>query len=236
MSERQPTGTLIKANILDLTGHLERSETIWNSTRSKAIRPKIGQFLFKSIHGAHKIGHFWSNTENPERILCQMCREDESMNHILLECRHPARTLVWDRVRRLWPHGNDTWPPLNIGTTLGCGTLTVKTSNPRQNNELTHNDGATRLLRILISEATYLIWTLRCERTIQGILKPRDETANTWIRAINDRLNMDKIAATRIIRKPEHTNLVVRTWGDALRKNNRDLSPDWINRCEVFSG
>jgi ribonuclease HI len=200
---------IIKANILELTGHLERNETIWNSIRSRAIRPKISQFLFKTIHGAYKIGRFWSNTENPERAICQTCGEDESMNHILTECRHPARTLVWNRARRLWPHGDDTWPPINIGTTIGCGTLTVKTPNPRQGEEPTHNEGATRLLRILISEATYLIWTLRCERTIQGQLKSREETEKAWIKTINDRLNMDKIAATKIIRKPEHTNLVV---------------------------
>jgi hypothetical protein len=72
------------------------------------------------------------------------------MNHILLECRHPTRNLIWKNAKRLWPHGDDTWPSL-IGTTLGCGTLTVKAPNPQQNHECRHNKGATRLLRILIS-------------------------------------------------------------------------------------
>jgi hypothetical protein len=161
---------IIKTNLLELTGQLERNEEIWDSIRSKAIRSKISQFLFKTIHGMYKIGCFWSNTENPERTLCQTCREEESMNHILLECRHPARNLVWNNAKCLWPHSDDTWPPLNVGMTLGCGTLTVKTPNPQQNGVQAYNKGTTRLLRILISEATYLIWTLRCERSIKGIL------------------------------------------------------------------
>jgi hypothetical protein len=52
----------------------------------------------------------------------------------------------------------------------------------------------------------YLIWTLSCERTI---LKSRKGTVNAWIKAINDRLNTDKITAIRILRRKEHTRLVV---------------------------
>jgi hypothetical protein len=49
---------IIKANLLELTGQLKRNEEIWDSIRSKAIRPKISQFLFKIIHSMYKIGHF----------------------------------------------------------------------------------------------------------------------------------------------------------------------------------
>ncbi|KAH9163159.1 hypothetical protein EDB89DRAFT_1829099, partial [Lactarius sanguifluus] len=51
--------------------------------------------------------------------------------------------------------------------------------------------GATRLLRIIISESAYLIWTLRCNRTIRDKTYTEREIEQTWLRAINRRLSED---------------------------------------------
>ncbi|KAG1839037.1 hypothetical protein DFJ58DRAFT_644578, partial [Suillus subalutaceus] len=57
--------------------------------------------------------------------------------------------------------------------------------------------GASRLLRIIISESAYLIWVLRCERVIQGILQDEEKTKRRWMNAIDKRLQLDRVIASK---------------------------------------
>ena len=54
------------------------------------------------------------------------------------------------------------------GLILGSGCLSVpQVDDQEQNTRSAYLRGATRLLRILVSESAYLIWVLRCEGVIQ---------------------------------------------------------------------
>ncbi|KAH9072402.1 hypothetical protein EDB83DRAFT_2220692, partial [Lactarius deliciosus] len=178
-----------------------------------------------------------------ERSICQTCGEDESMKHILTECNHATRLTLWRKARELWPYEEGTWPEISLGTIIvGCNLLRAETTPERANrrdqrhNQIikTYNPGATRLLRIIISETAYLTWTLRCERIIQGKEHTTRVTEARWLTSINRRLTEDKATAIKIIRKKQYTNLVKNTWETALRKRHRDLPANWINRNEVF--
>jgi hypothetical protein len=47
--------------IQNITGQLETDESIWKGSENKDIPKKIRQFIFKSLHGAHRIGKYWLN-------------------------------------------------------------------------------------------------------------------------------------------------------------------------------
>ena len=61
--------------------------------------------------------------------------------------------------RDLWPHEQDLWPEINLGTILGCGALSTPAINEREPNERENENerrntpqqprGTTRLLQIL---------------------------------------------------------------------------------------
>jgi len=93
----------------------------------------------------------------------------------------------------------------------------------------------TRLFQILLSESAYLIWVLRCERVIQEKTITNREIKARWYRAINDRLTIDKVTATKIIRTKEFTKLVEGTWEPILRKG-MELPVNWLQCCEVLVG
>jgi len=162
------------------------------------------------------------------------------MDHIIVNCEHPTQRIIWKRAKELWPHNEDTWPTITLGTIVGCNALNIETLQKKKDRmgqeQLTkvHDPGATRLIKIILSEAAYLIWTLRCERVIQGKDRMQREVESAWLKTINRRLSEDKTTATKVIRKEPHTNSVRNTWDRALYKRHRDLPEDWINRSVVF--
>ena len=201
----------------------------------------VQQFFYKTLHGTQKLGRYWLNIQDlEERCFCRVCEDDETMAHVLASCRHPTRTQIWQMAKDLWPHEENTWPEIALGTIIGCNTISVETTRKKKDRDgqtlLTkeHDPGATRLLKILISESAYLIWTLRCERTIHGKDHTNKQIEATWLRIINKRLSEDKTTATKVLRKEHYITKVRDTWERALYKRYGDLPEDWIIRNMVF--
>lgn len=220
-------------------GELETDETIWKSLRNPTFRPRIQQFLYKAMHGTHKIGDFWANIPNYEdRQDCLTCHTTETMSHILIECNSSAVRIIWNLARTHWPHANIPWPNVDLGTILGCGSASFPPP-PRTDGEIQPRQrkqkGAMRLLQILITESAYLIWTTRCERVIQEKIHSEAEIKAKWQRAINKRLTDDKIIATRIRRDQPTIRKVKSTWESVLKQEG-DLPNDWIYNREVLVG
>lgn len=223
------------------TGSQVTDEAIWTHIRKPPIRLKIQQFFFKTLHGTQKLGRYWLNIQDLEdRCFCRICDDDETMDHILISCEHPARSRIWQMAKDLWPHDETTWPEISLGSIIGCDTLSIETTRRRKdrNGEVItskeHDPGATRLLKIIISESAYLIWTLRCEREIRGTTYTDKQIRATWLKTINRRLSEDKTIATKILRKEQDINRVRDTWDRALYKRHGDLPDDWIIRNVVF--
>ena len=231
----------VRGDIADQTGSLETNEAIWNLIRKTPVRLKIRQFFYKALHGTQKIGRYWFNIQHyEERGICRTCGDDETMDHILTNCPHPTNIAVWEYAKELWPHEEGTWPNISLGTIIGCNALGVETTKETKGRDGTtqkrksHDQGATRLLQILLSETAYLTWTLRCERTIREREPTEKETRAAWLKVINRRLSEDKMTATKVLRRKQYTSLVKNTWTRALQKRHSDLPDDWINRNVVF--
>ena len=190
------------------------------------------------MHGTYKIGDFWANIPNNEHWqLCQTCNTTETMEHILTRCISRPPQIIWSLAKNLWPHDEHKWPTISLGTILGIGSFEVKGSAAPQNDGNTPTDqGATRLLHILISESAHLIWVLRCDRVINDASHHDNEIKARWYKAINTRLTDDQIIATKIKRTKGLTNLVVNTWEQVI-KRYEDVPNEWLHSSsEVLVG
>lgn len=146
----------------DLSGNLPTDSRIWRLIRSKDISRQIRCFLWKCLHNAYKCGPYWRNIPEYEHWgTCPICHEDESMAHILTECRAPGQKEIWDLAKQLWQQTPIPWPRISYGSILACGLTNFKDN---KGNTLT---GLNHLFRILISESAYLIWKIRCEHRIE---------------------------------------------------------------------
>ncbi|KAG0699321.1 ribonuclease H-like protein [Suillus ampliporus] len=215
--------------LLEITRHTikevlrsqETDQTIWHSRRHKDLSKKFQNF-------------FWTNIPNFEqRAHCPHCRDDtESIEHILVECDHPTTKLIWRLAKRLWPHNDNPWPNTSIGTILGCGALQIPKEHDENDGTEQQpkkcNRGASRLMRILISESAYLIWVLRCERVIQSTSHNKRHVTKRWSKAIEHRLQLDRVSAAKLKRTPVFTSLII------SREN--PLPHNWATSLEVLVG
>ncbi|KAG1744706.1 hypothetical protein EDD22DRAFT_786237 [Suillus occidentalis] len=230
---------LTRYAVESLTSSLETDAAIWKGCRHKDITKKVQMFLYKTLNNAYRIGDFWSKIPTYEhRATCQLCRgETDSMEHILVSCRDPVRKTIWDLAKNLWPENHGPWPTPHIGLILGCGVITLP---QRPNNDNTRNDrtsaGASRLLRILISESAHLIWAMRCDRMINDTTHNVLTTTNRWHNAINKRLHLDRAIASKEKRNLKTVMTVKNTWSDVIDHNTPYPQDDWMTNLEVLVG
>ncbi|KAJ6524024.1 hypothetical protein B0H19DRAFT_972430 [Mycena capillaripes] len=203
--------------------------------RHKDITRQICTFLWKSAHGAHRLGKFWTHIpECEERATCHHCDETESLEHVLLHCRRPGQSEIWKLAEKLWTKKHPAWPPLSMGSILGCG-LAVFTDEKKRPLAAT-----ARLYRILITESVYLIWKFRCECVIQRDGEPptANEVHNRWVYTINERLEIDRNPTNGIKFGQQYSlprHLVLDTWRGTLLDEG-DLPKDWLKATEVLVG
>ncbi|KAJ6554399.1 hypothetical protein B0H19DRAFT_857027, partial [Mycena capillaripes] len=84
-------------------GNLPKPSAIWASIRQKDISWNVRNFLWRSMHGAHRLGKYWTHIpECEERANCTHCGELESLEHILFECQSPGQSQIWALAEELW--------------------------------------------------------------------------------------------------------------------------------------
>lgn len=243
--ERQGSGVRRRTEIItdricatleaDLNLHPQKPG-IWKAIRSKDVPRRIRDFFWKTYHGAQKIGEFWRNIPGYEhRATCSSCGEDETMEHILTECTAPGRKQIWELTQTLLAERKVNLPELSYGLLLGAPSVSLKGIAPKV------SIGTDRLTRILLMEATHLIWVIRCERVIgRGGDPEKEHTAeeirNRWQKKINTRLAMDQALTTKSLgRKATKEALVYDTWRGTLREEG-SLPDEWIGLPGVLVG
>ncbi|TRM55262.1 hypothetical protein BD626DRAFT_372511, partial [Schizophyllum amplum] len=219
-------------------GKFPRDKDIWMAMRNKAISREISQFLFKTCHGAYKIGDYWEKIPNYEqRATCGVCQTTETMEHILFGCHANGQETIWELAKALWERKHPEWPELGLGTVLSCGLTDFRASDPKIKRE-----GANRLYTIIISESAFLAWKLRNERVIGGgdratdpEFHSRQSIRNRWIWTINNRLTMDREMTKRFKygQKAIPKEVVLRTWCSVLDEE-LSLPEDWLNEPRVL--
>ncbi|KAJ7181112.1 hypothetical protein C8R46DRAFT_1319730, partial [Mycena filopes] len=221
-----------------LKAEFNRSPTnaqVWASIRHKDFTRQVRNFLWKSLHSAHRIGKFWSHVpECGDRAICGHCKEPEDLEHILLKCRRPGQAQIWDLAKDLWHKKHPEWPELTLGSILGCGLASFTDEKGRPLL------GASRLYRILISESMFLIWKIRnnCVINRRGEALPENAIRNKWLYVVNLRLKFDcaltnhgKFGKQNSIK----VSVVLQTWKSTLL-NEDELPDNWIRAPRVLVG
>ncbi|KAG1799825.1 RnaseH-domain-containing protein [Suillus plorans] len=212
------------------------------SAITQALAHKTAINLEITRHAIKEIGNYWLHIPTYEqRARCTHCNIDtESMEHILLECNNNARTTIWSLAKEMWPESFGAWPHIGIGTILGCGNISARPPTPNDDEQTNPESrpftkGALRLLRILISESAYLIWILRCDRTINGASPTAQAITKRWTTTINKRLQIDRITAKKIDRTPSFEKLVTATWKKVIT-SDKPIPKNWATALEVLVG
>ncbi|KAF8182438.1 hypothetical protein K438DRAFT_1439327, partial [Mycena galopus ATCC 62051] len=227
--------TEVKVSLRHLRDRLVTDEDIWRSLRDKAFTPRVSQFLWKSMHNAHRIGHYWTHIpECEDRAICQTCGVEESIEHILLKCVSPGQDIIWKAAEKLWSAKEPRWPELSLGGILGCGLVDFQDTASKPDK------GVRRLYKILISESAYTIWKIRNERVISRSGEPLNESAiiNKWVFNLNQRLQQDAVLARRSAdRNHPHLapSLVRDTWSGVLDDEDK-LPENWLKGSRVLVG
>ena len=97
-TERERT----KTNIRNILRHANKGEEkeltekdIWRNLRHKDYNRKTADFLWKMTHGAYKCGEYWRNIPGFEhRRICSKCGSEDSMKHILTECKSNGQQII----------------------------------------------------------------------------------------------------------------------------------------------
>jgi len=102
--------------------------------------------------------------------------------------------VLWELTGKAWSRTDLEPPAFAIGTILGCGLANYMTDKGKPDH------GMSRLFAILVSEAAFLTWKIRCEWCIQHEGDPKrvatkTEITNRWIQAISHGIIVD-IATT----------------------------------------
>ncbi|KAJ6541601.1 hypothetical protein B0H19DRAFT_958216, partial [Mycena capillaripes] len=208
---------------------------IWKSIRHKDFTRQTRNFLWKSIHGAHRIGEFWKHIPDCEQWgICQYCEETEDLEHILLKCKRPGQELIWKLTRDLWLRKHSRWPDLSLGNILGCGLASFC------DNDGNFLPGTLRLYRILISESIFLIWKARNDIVIQGGGKPLSsaEIHNRWVFRINQCLGRDCTLSNQVRYDKQISvkpTLVLQTWRLTLQDEDK-LPENWLRVPKILVG
>ncbi|TFY53337.1 hypothetical protein EVJ58_g9508 [Rhodofomes roseus] len=213
------------------------AQILWTSLRNKDIHRRIVDFLWKGLHDALKIGNFWTHIPGYEdRAECRKCGTRESLAHIIAECGQPGQGLIWAMTGALWRKKAKAWTKPSVDDVLAAGL--GRYSRPENSKP---KEDLARLWRIVVPEAAYLIWKLRCERVIEHADDPdwahsNREIARRWYAAINRRLQLDLIATRRsfgILAKSEL--LVMATWTGTIG-DEQGLIENWTKLPRVLVG
>ncbi|KAH9859092.1 RnaseH-domain-containing protein [Lenzites betulinus] len=227
---------MIKAALREDFGTSPTTGAIWTAVWGTDISRKASSFFWKAIHGAYKIGEYWSNIPGYEqRAMCMECNVPESMDHILLECGAPGRRQLWEEADAILRRGGIRPPKKSLGMAVGATALKADAIVDKA------SAAKSRLLKIVVTEVVYLIWKVRCERVIgwageSGRTHPSESLARAWSDAINMRLHTDIARSrTRSKRGRLSREVVLDTWRGTLLDEGA-LPEDWIDDEGVLVG
>ncbi|KAI0353111.1 ribonuclease H-like protein [Trametes cingulata] len=227
----------VQLSLAEVTGNTYQDATVWLALRKEPIQRKVRDFYWKALHGALRVGPFWENIPGYEhRAVCRQCGCVESVEHILAECDAPGQGALWRLTRGALAKRRIYLPEMTAGLALGAHLLVYRDDRGSQ------RAGATRLARIMVTETTYLVWVLRCQRVVGWADEPdkvhtEREVANRWLAAMNRRLKMDALLtqARQCGKKALKKQLVLETWRGVLSDEDT-LPEDWLSCSGVLVG
>ncbi|KAK0429607.1 hypothetical protein EV421DRAFT_1947584 [Armillaria borealis] len=195
------------------------SARFWNSLRHKDIAWNMRYTLWMMTHDAYMVGTNWLRPnykqEFQERVYCKYCQgEIDSLDHILTECRSPGQKEIWRKTKQLLERKGIEWRALMLGLLLASCLPVFKSEKGKR------EAGKEQLYRIVMTISIQTIWSLRVRHVVENNNAPfpADVVVKTWLKAINDRLEMDVLMTNRSFRKKALKHSTVKsTWTGTLK-------------------
>ncbi|TFK81099.1 hypothetical protein K466DRAFT_578698 [Polyporus arcularius HHB13444] len=203
--------------VTDLTRKRITRAMLWKSLRHRDVARKISEFLWRCLHDSLKIGPYWKHIKGSEaRVMCTVCGTDETIEHMLVDCEADATKEIRRLLAKILRKRSGKRTDLSLGVLLGA-TAYSQAGSPSKDTAAVE-----RFLRIAITESVYLIWKLRCERTIEFEGDPErwhsaKETRQKWYACLNRRLGLERaLTNKRFGEKAVSRQLVEATWSGVL--------------------
>ncbi|KAK0432570.1 hypothetical protein EV421DRAFT_2000587 [Armillaria borealis] len=178
------------------------------------------------IHDGYVVGHHWRHINGCEdRVECQRCNTEESMDHILTKCDAPGQSEVWSLAQQLWKQKTGTELVITKGIIMSCSVQPLNTYKKRFH-------------RILISESAHLIWKIRNDRVInERSSHTSREITQRWSHMMNRQMRLDCILSNKkkFKKKAIQVSLVLKTWQGTLLEEST-LPEDWTRKNGVLVG
>ncbi|EJD42663.1 hypothetical protein AURDEDRAFT_28484, partial [Auricularia subglabra TFB-10046 SS5] len=151
----------IKTDIRTYCGYTPTTEQIWRGIRGNDMSRQVRNFLWKAVHGAHKIGSYFHKMPSPwkEMAQCPTCGTEESMEHVLLDCPDSKQAVIWEQVGKFFKMRRID-AGVSLGTILGCANVRLEGFGSNR------DPPKERAYRIVVAESAFLAWKLRCEKRI----------------------------------------------------------------------
>ncbi|EJD39122.1 hypothetical protein AURDEDRAFT_24442, partial [Auricularia subglabra TFB-10046 SS5] len=204
----------VKQSLRRLNGSTPTEDQIWRATRNRDISRNVQNFLWKGIHGAHKVGAYFRGMPEPWASYekCPSCGVEESMEHIILSCADSSQNVIWELAEEFL-EDRIQWSKPEIGTIWGCALAKPK------NNWGQIDPGAEHAYRIVVSESAFLAWKVRCEKRIEHEDEPDwapspAEVKRRWYDVINKSIANDRLLTNkrRYGRQAIRSGTVLETW------------------------
>ncbi|EJD49838.1 hypothetical protein AURDEDRAFT_59171 [Auricularia subglabra TFB-10046 SS5] len=166
----------IRDSIQAISEYQPTTKQIWSSLQSPDLSRNVRVFLWKAIHGAHKVGEYFKDMPQPWRSRgdCPTCGTTESLGHILFSCPDTGQERVWRMVHAFLTRKKSDME-IDMGVVMGCATARLAGANE------TRDKAAERAFRIVVSESVFLIWKLRCEKRVQHSDEPDWQHSQTEV-------------------------------------------------------
>ncbi|EJD35548.1 hypothetical protein AURDEDRAFT_75169 [Auricularia subglabra TFB-10046 SS5] len=217
----------IQSSLLDRCDFAPTDWQVWTGLRSRDLSRGARNFLWRAIHGAHKMGAYFSKMPQPWKAYekCATCGCLETLFHVLFECPDTHSDRIWESAQELlWHRG--ICKSIDLGTVLGCASVRLR------GDHVYRDLAAERAFRIVVSETAFFLWKLRCEKRIQHAEEPAwgisDEDALArWTALLRNRISMDVLLsdANRFKNLALRAGLANSTWLDVENPANDDIDP-----------
>ncbi|SRR5258708_23118660 len=131
-------------------------------SKTGEVSTNVRKFMWKLLHDTHKCRSYWFKIANlSERGMCIKCTTPETMQHIIFNCEANQCKMVMEHCTCNLCQENIDWPlGLDITTIMSLPLINIRLERGKVCT------GATRLIRTIISECTFLMWKLRCKRLL----------------------------------------------------------------------
>ena len=202
--------------ILRVCGYRPTTQQIWKSLKKEPIRPKIRDFIWLIITNRLRCGTYFRNIPKwEEKQFCE-CGELETPEHIILNCEKRPVKELWSYVKDLWikskqnNNKENEWIEPSIGIVRGLGTIQIKNNKGHIAPTMTHK------YKVMISEAIWLIWKLRCESIFQERKITIEEYKAQYASILRDTIKLEKLIQKmkeNPTQREQGEKRIQKTWG-----------------------